>query len=207
MRRLPVMLTLALAVLGMLGAAAAASAQRTGTVSIVVRPVHANGHPVAGWTVVRQSIADFRCNGGASVSAVDPNIVFCGYSATYTPSCWKSRNSTALCLRNPRSHTLYRIPYVGRFVGAAAPAHPQPQALKLRDNGYCEIRDGGAWGSPPTRPLWYGTYGCNSGGGIYTGSGDGIDTSVNPWRVHVWKGGPTILRDRVTTAYFVGTAS
>jgi hypothetical protein len=211
MRKLLLLVVLAVSSAGLLATAGVASAAAGTTARVVVRPVHADGRPVAGWHVVKESIPDFQCNGGASVSAVDPNIVFCGYSATYTPSCWKSANHTALCLRDPRSHTLYRIAYVGRFVGAAALRHRSPQAITLRDHGYCQIRVGGAWSSPPQHPLWYGTYGCATSG-VYGPTGDGINRTVNPWQVHVWdgnnpNGSAHIVLDRVRTAYFVGTAA
>src|SRR3954451_7202386 len=89
--------------------AAGASARWSTTDRIVVRPVHANGTPVAGWRVVRQDLQGFTCNAGSSVSAVSPGIEFCGPSAAYTPSCWKSGGHTVLCLRDVLSHTLYRI--------------------------------------------------------------------------------------------------
>lgn len=187
----------------------AASAAARHTTRVVVRPVHGDGTPVAGWKVVRERIPAFTCNGGASTVAVDPNIVYCGFPSTNTVACWKSRNHTALCLRDPRVHKLYRIRYQGAFRPAKAVKHPSPQSFTLLGGGYCTIRDGGAWPTIKNHPRWYGTYGCGTKGGVYGRARDGIDRSVNPWRVHlvVNPNRPTIHNRRVGTAYYAGTAA
>lgn len=179
------------------------------TQRVVVRPVHADGTPVAGYTVSHEHVNGFSCSSGASSNAVDPNIRYCGFSVTYTVACWKSTDHTVLCLRNPRRHELVRIRYVGAFRPVAAPRRPSPQALDLFNGGYCLVRGGGAWGSVPGHPNWYGTYGCRHVS-IWGPERDGIDRSVNPWRVHTvssYTGAPSsIVNRRVKTAYYVGTA-
>lgn len=195
-------------------ASAASSTSAAGalphTRQVVVRPVHANGTPVAGYTVTRESIDGFSCDEGPSPVAVDPGIRFCGFSATYTVACWKSAHHTVLCLRNPLTRALVRIRYTGAFAPVAAPAHPSPQALVLRGRGYCTIRDGGAWGSVPGHPHWFGTYSCLHSA-IYGTGPDGIDRSVDPWLVHTvtgYTGAPGSIHDRrVAVAYYAGTAA
>lgn len=212
MRVLPRLLLLALtagstaALTGVAVPASAAAARHTK--QIVVRPVHADGRPVQGYTVKKESFPDFTCD-AASPVAVNPNIRMCGPSATYTVACWKSRKHTVLCLRNARSKTLYRIRYTGAFHSVAAPRNPRPQVLRLGDRETCLVRDGGAWSVVTGHPQWFGTYGCRTGD-VY-GKGDGINESVQPWRVHVVTaaGSPQqkIVRRVVRKAYFVGTAA
>jgi hypothetical protein len=197
------------ALLALATAAAAAPAPAAGHTRIaVVRPVHANGHPVAGYTVTRAHIPGFTCL-DASTVAVDRNIDFCGFSATYTMACWKSTNHTALCLRDPWSKKLVRIRYSGKFVGHAAVHHPVPQAMRLKNGNECWVRDGGAWGMVAGHPSWSGAYSCDQGA-IY-GPGDGINQRVQPWRVHVVIDGADghqhVSDHRVGKAIFVGTAA
>lgn len=178
------------------------------TQKIVVRPVHSNGTPVAGYSVSHESIPGFTCS-GASSGAVDPNIEWCGYSATYTVACWKSSNHTVLCLRDPMRKHLVRIRYQGAFIPAAAPRHPSPQALALFSGNYCTVRDGGAWSDIAGHPNWYGTYGCQ-GNAVY-GTGDGINRSVDPWTVHLVNNPANntphaIVVRAVMRAFYVGTA-
>jgi hypothetical protein len=182
-----------------------ASAARAHTRLAVVRPVHADGRPVAGYTVKHETIPGFTCL-DASTVAVDRNIDFCGFSATYTMACWKSVKHTALCLRDPWSKTLVRIRYSGKFVGHAAVHHPVPQAMRLKNGNHCWVRDGGAWGSVPGHPSWTGAYSCDQGA-IY-GPGDGINQHVQPWLVHVLAAdGKHVTDHRVAKAIFVGTAA
>ncbi|HET6878213.1 MAG TPA: hypothetical protein VFH38_11840 [Jatrophihabitans sp.] len=197
----------AVAAAGPAGAAGPSAAQLHRTAKIVVRPVYDNGTPVAGWKVVKQKIPGFTCDSGPSYVAVDPNIRYCGFSATYTVACWKSTHHTVLCMRDPRVHKLARIRYTGSFGNVKAPAHPSPQALGLFGKGYCLVRDGGAWGSVKGHPRWNGTYSCGRGS-LYGPGRDGIDRSVNPWRVHLVLNlnRPTIRERRVATAYYAGTA-
>lgn len=180
------------------------------TQKIVVRPVHANGTPVAGYSVSTESISGFQC-GGPSAGAVDPNIEYCGFSSTGTVACWKSSNHTVLCLRDPMTKHLVRIRYQGAFTPVAAPKHPSPQSLALFSGNYCLVRDGGAWPSIKGHPYWYGHYSCQHNG-IYGPGRDGIDRSVNPWRVHVVNNPDNntpnaIVIRYVKLAFYVGTAA
>jgi hypothetical protein len=189
-----------------LGSAQARAA--TTTQQIVVRPVDTTGHAVAGYSVTTETISGFSCNEGASPVAVNANIRFCGFSATYTVACWKSTNHTALCLRDPRVKKLVRIHYTGSFNPVAPPKHPSPQALGLRDTSYCTIRDGGAWSRPVNHPSWVGFYSCNHNQDVYgpPSTGDGITRTSPLWSVHTIAPsgkGPATLR-YVTKAYFAG---
>jgi len=196
------------ALLAVASAAAAAPTAATHTRVSVVRPVHADGTPVAGYTVRREHIDGFTCT-DASPVAVDANIDFCGFSATNTVACWKSTHHTALCLRDPWTKVLVRIRYTGSFAKQAAPAHPMPQAMRLMDGNRCWVRDGGAWTGVTGHPHWYGTYSCQTGD-VY-GRGDGIKESSQPWRVHVVTNASMpnqhISVHRVARAIFVGTAA
>lgn len=198
------------------GAATTSASSLPHTRKIVVRPVHSDGRPVRGYTVVGEHHdSGFTCDFHSPV-AVSRGVAWCGASADATIACWKSRNHTVLCLRDPRVRTLVRIRYSGAFRAGEAVKHPEPQALQLHKHGYCGVRIGGAWGSVATHPGWVGYYACDSGAAVYgplTLSG-GIDRSVNPWRVHLVSGdgggagqaGPVIHTGRVAVAYFVGTA-
>lgn len=179
------------------------------TVRHVVRPVHANGTPVAGWTVKREKIPDFTCDGTSPV-AVDDGIYFCGPSATYTVACWKSARHTVLCLRSPFDKKLTRIRYTGTLQHVSAPAKPSPQALGLFGGTRCLIRDGGAWGQVKGHPKWIGYYSCDNGTAVYGKTRDGIMRAHQPWRVYTVRfhknGSQTIRTRQIRTAYFAGTA-
>jgi len=189
-------------------AAAAPTPSATHTRIAVVRPVHSDGTPVAGYTVHREHIDGFTCL-EASPVAVNKNIDYCGFGATYTMACWKSKDHTVLCLRNPWSTDLARIRYSGTFTRHAAPANPLPQGLRLMDGNSCLVRGGGAWPEVTGHPHWFGTYSCRTGS-VY-GRGDGINESTQPWRVEVVENpslpDQKITEHRVRKAFFVGTAS
>jgi hypothetical protein len=197
--------------------AAASTSGRTlpHTKKIVVRPVHSDGHPVRGYTVVRENHgSDFTCTFHSPVS-VDSGVAWCGASADATIACWKSQHHTVLCLRDPRVHKLVRIHYSGTFRAGHRVKHPEPEALDLRRRGHCDVRIGGAWGTVATHPNWVGYYSCSHGAAVYGPQrlSGGIDRSVNPWRVHLlsYRGGTgasdqVIRTDRVAVAYYVGTA-
>lgn len=193
---------------GFVLAAGSADAAGRHTRITVIRPVHADGRPVTGYTVTHESVPGFTCL-DASPVAVAADIDFCGFSATYTMACWKSKNHTVLCLRDPWTKQLVRIRYSGSFARHAAPRHPVPQALRLMNGDRCWVRDGGAWSFVIGHPHWSGAYGCESGD-VY-GRGDGIDQSTQPWRVHVVTNaglaGQRISDHRVGRAIFVGTAA
>lgn len=207
-RSLVVLVSVLAAVLATLTAGVGgAGATARHTHKVVVRPVHANGKPVAGYSVKREHIDGFTCS-DVSNQAVDDNIDYCGFSATYTVACWKSRHHTVLCLRNPIKKKLVRIHYQGHFASTHAVAHPSPQALRLFSGNYCTVRDGGAWPIVKHHRNWNGEYSCNHNG-IYGTGRDGIDRSVNPWRVHVVNNTETgaYHNRQVKIAYYVGTAS
>jgi hypothetical protein len=213
MRRILVLLISALAAVAAALASAAVSAQAAlpHTQRVVVRPVHADGTPAAGYTVHRQNIPDGIQCWGASDEAVDPGIDYCGATVTNTVACWKSRNHTVLCLRDPQRKTLARIKYAGNYKRTAVPTHPKPQALTLFSGNYCVVRAGGAWPEVHGHPQWQGQYSCEKNG-IYGRGNDGINRSVNPWSVHVVNNPNNNTRNsivvrRVRTAYYVGNAA
>src|SRR4051794_14487736 len=143
-------------------AVAAPAAVPTHTVRVVVRPVHANGRPVHGYHVTRETISGFTCARVSRV-AVDKDIRLCGFSYLNTVACWKSRNHTVLCLRRPWVKELARIRYTGRFRPVAAPRQAVPQALRLGSGNRCLVRSGGAWSTVTGHPHWVGAYVCEHG--------------------------------------------
>jgi hypothetical protein len=190
--------------------ASGAPASARQTVGRIVRPVHRDGTPVAGYTVQKQQIPGFHCNEGPSPVAVDDNIRMCGPSATYTVACWKSHNHTVLCLRNPRKKVLVRIRYVGKFRHVRALDKPSPQALALFNGVYCTILVGGAFPAVKGHPRWRADYSCLNGSYVYGRGRDGIVRSSEPWRVHLvrfHKNGTQSIRTRqVRLAFYAGTA-
>ena len=192
------------------GTSAAGAAPSTHTVETVVRPVHANGTPVAGYAVHSESIDGFNCDGPSTVS-VSKNVYECGPSATYTVACWKSTRHTVLCLRDPYVRQLARITYSGTLSPVRAPKRAVPQALTLAGGAHCLIRDGGAWDQVNGHRNWYGAYSCPKGDLYGPAAFQGIDTALNPWLVHMLtydkNGTQHIANQRVVHAYVVGTAS
>jgi hypothetical protein len=188
--------------------ATAAHARTPHTARVVVRPVDATGHAVAGWTVHRERGVSVQCDGPAP-AALDDGIGECFPTAEYLPACWKSHHHTVLCLRDARTRTLVRVRYTGSFVTPTAPARATPQDLDLAGGQQCAIRFGGAWSQLPSHPNWLGFDSCAHGSVYGPASGDGIDRSAPLWTVHVWKSGTkqrVVTRD-VATAYYVGTAA
>ena len=178
----------------------------TATQQVVVRPVHADGTPAAQWTVTRQS-GSTDC-WGSSRAAVNRGIAECGPTAYYLPSCWRSRDHTVLCVRDLRRRELVRIRWTGTWPATPKPDRPSPQNLQLGDGQRCDIRLGGAWSAPTSHPRWFGYYSCDRSTVYGPGSRrDGIIRSTTPWRVDTWVNGTdgTIVRRRVTAAYYVGT--
>jgi hypothetical protein len=175
---------------------------------VVVRPVDATGHPVAGWTVHRVRGVSVQCDGPAP-AAVDDGIGACYPTAEYLPACWRSRHHTALCLRDARTQKLVRLRYTGAFGSPTAPDHATPQDLDLAGGQQCSLRFGGAWGQLPTHPSWLGFYSCAKGSVYGPPSGDGINRSNPVWTVHLWKSRTRqrVVTRGVRTAYYVGTAA
>jgi hypothetical protein len=177
----------------------------THTHRVVVRPVDATGHPVAGWTVHRLK-GSVSCDGTAP-AAIDDDIVECFPTAFYLPACWKSQHHTALCLRDARVEKLVRVHYTGAFGSGTASRRPTPQDLDLVHGQRCDIRVGGAWGQLPSHPNWVGFYSCGHGSVYGPASGDGVHRSFHLWSVHLWVSGTAdrVVTRQVGTAYFVGT--
>ncbi len=153
------------------------------------------------------------CSGaGASPGAVSKNILECSPSVEYAIACWKSSTpKRALCMRNPRTHKLAKIPYSGGFAHASPPhANSAPLAITLGDGDKCSIRDGGAWGTLKKHPQWNGEYSCVNDGVVWAPPSSthyGVNESHPQWTVHTAAAsgkGPIVVRN-VSRAYFVGT--
>jgi hypothetical protein len=213
MRRLVPLAVLTVLAAGSLAVASAHAADAgpattaTRTDRVVVRPVDASGHAVAGWSVTHEK-GSVSCD-GAAPSAVDAGIAECFPTALYLPACWKSQHHTVLCLRDARTTKLVRVHYTGAFPTAATPKRPTPQNLDLAHGQTCDIRIGGAWGQLPSHPNWVGFDSCTKGSIYGPPSGDGVNRSSALWSVRVWKSGTKqqVVTKTVDTAYFVGTAS
>lgn len=193
--------------------APAGAATPAPTVKIVVRPVTATGHVRAGFTLKYEPSGSVDCSTpDPSPGAVDPNIEFCFPSAEYAIACWKSAAPhRVLCIRNPRSKEVVRIPRLGSFAptGVAPRRDRAPLTIKLGDGDICSIRDGGAWGSLPGHPDLFGTYSCVHDGAVWAGINAwhrGVNESNPVWTVrtaHI--GTHTLVTRRVVKAWFVGT--
>lgn len=171
----------------------------------VVRPVTSTGHAATGYTVHRAS-GSTSCSSQATTS-VSARVDTCYPTAYYLPSCWKSADHTALCLRYVSDTRLVRIRYTGTFLAKPAVRHPSPQRLTLLGGATCDIRIGGAWGVPPGHPTWLGWYSCTNGSVYGPPDGDGVDRSQPVWRVHIMRSDGTMVTRRVAKATYVGTAS
>jgi hypothetical protein len=181
----------------------------THTRQVVVRPVHADGTPVAGYTVRTEHWGSgFTCL-GQSLSAVDAGIDQCGSTASNTGACWRSTNHTVLCLRYPRVKLLVRTPYSGTFVRKAPLANAAPESMVLPDGTVCHVRLGGAWSVAPSHPSWVGYYYCTTSLVYGPVSSDyGINRTHPVWTVHLFNLALTTEHVRqVEAAYFVGTAA
>lgn len=219
MRRLIALTAVALSGLGLavaVNASSAAAARRaTATVRTVVRPVTSTGHPAPGFTLHSEPTGSVDCSTQVpSPGAVSPNIEFCSPAYEYAIACWKSAVAQrALCIRNPNSTDVYRIPRTGAF--ASTPVAPvkyrAPLLIKLGDGDFCAIRDGGAWGSLTGHPNLFGTYGCVNDGIVWaTASAPhfGINESQVLWRVRVAPAGNhDLVTKSVVRGWFVGTHS
>jgi hypothetical protein len=186
------------------------------TKPVVVKPVTKAGAPAAGFRVKVQNSAAADCGAPAQASpgAVDAGINLCSPSYLYAIACWKSaRVHHAICMRNPSSHRLYRIPLSGSFAKAALakPRLRAPLLLVLGDGTRCSIRDGGAWGQRKGHPNWAGTYSCTRHGIVWAPQNPahyGVHESTLSWWVYTGAAngkGPLTIR-YVAKAYFVGTA-
>lgn len=213
MLRSPARLLLASLALGAVAVTAAAPLAHAGdgngpsapprTERVVVRPVTASGTPAAGYTVRRES-GTASCTDQAA-TAVDAHIDICFPSAMYVPSCWKSSDHTALCLRNVADKRLVRVRYSGAFGTHPAVSRRSPQGLRLTNGATCSIRVGGAWGQAPGHPGWVGFYSCTNGSVYGPPTGDGI-MRAQPWHVRIMRPDGSIVIRQVRTATYVGTA-
>ena len=187
------------------------------TKAIVVRPVTTAGHPASGFSVTVQSGASADCGAPpeASPGAVQRGIDECSPSVLYAIACWKSAQAHhTICMRDPSTHRLYRIPLAGSFAKAPLPK-PRlraPLLLVLADGTRCSIRDGGAWGPLEGHPNWEGTYSCTRHGIVWAPDNAahfGVHESTSSWWVYTGAlsgKGPLTIR-YVAKAYFVGTAA
>lgn len=147
------------------------------------------------------------CGDGSPV-AVDDGIAICSPSAAYLPACWKSTDSTALCLRNATDKVLVRLPYTGAWGNPTKPSVTSPLNMRLADGDRCQIRVGGAWGTVPEHPDWLGFASCTKDGDVFgPASGDGIDRSTKSWTATLYNERTQKLSTQhVAVAYLVGTA-
>lgn len=187
---------------------AAAPAPAATTRHVVVRPVTRAGRPARGWTVQRLG-GEASCS-GTSPAAVSSGITACFPTVLALRACWKSQRHTALCVRDARARTLYRIRYSGTYPVVRARRTPSPMNLVLGTGAGCVVRFGGAWGAPPSHPQWVGFYTCTGEGSVFgpADSRDGIDRTRRPWQVRVWRErSDDVVRRLVVTDYYVGTAA
>lgn len=183
---------------------------------ITIRPVTATGHAAPGFRVKAQRHGPIDCSfASPSPGAVDRNIEECSPSAAGAIACWKSALAHhALCFRDPTSKRLDRFRLSGRFArtAAAKPTLRAPLLIVLADGTRCAIRDGGAWGSLPHHPKWFGTYQCARHGAVWANakmSHEGVNESAPRWTVHTsqFGGSGKLTVRRVKRAYFVSTAA
>jgi hypothetical protein len=199
---------------GVAGFETAVGATVTPTAKVVVRPVTSTGHVRAGFTMVSEPTGLVDCNAqDPSPGAVSRNIEFCSPSAEYAIACWKAAAPhRVLCMRDPRSTRVVRIPRTGTFAptGLAPLSQRAPLAITLGGGAYCSIRDGGAWPTLRSHPSWVGTYSCNNGDAVWappTATHNGVNESSASWTVRTARSsgvGPVVTR-HVVRAYFVGT--
>ena len=198
-------------------AAGSATTGVTATVRVTVRPVTSTGHVRTGYTITHEPTGGVDCSVPVpSSGAVNENIDFCGPSTEYAVACWKAAAATphVYCLRNPRVHTVVKIPRIGPFAQTAAPGPAQlaPLAIDLRDGDHCSIRDGGVTGTLQSHPQWVATYFCLNDGAIWaplTANHQGVNESNPSWTVRTApaSGVGAIVVRHVTKAWFVGTFS
>ena len=122
---------------GVAGFETAVGATVTPTAKVVVRPVTSTGHVRAGFTMVSEPTGLVDCNAqDPSPGAVSRNIEFCSPSAEYAIACWKAAAPhRVLCMRDPRSTRVVRIPRTGTFAptGLAPLSQRAPLAITLAD--------------------------------------------------------------------------
>lgn len=195
-------------------AASPAGAQLQATVKVVVRPVTTASHPSAGFSVTGEPSGQVDCSvKEPSPGAVSLNIEFCSPSFEYAIACWKAAAPhRVLCMRDPRSKRLWRIPRHGAFAstGLAPRAQRAPLEIRLGDGHLCFIRDGAAGGTLPGHPNLFATYTCAHDGEVWASDNakhNGVNESHATWTVRTaHDGSRTLVTRRVAKAWFVGTA-
>lgn len=212
--RVPAAIGAAVLLISSVASFAGASAAPAPTVKVVVRPVTSTGHPGAGYTVTGEPSGQVDCSfREPSPGAVSPNIEFCSPSFEYAIACWKAAAPhRVLCLRDPLSKHLVRIPRPASFAatGPAPLGQRAPLKIRLGDGDLCSIRDGGAWSQLPGHPNLFGTYSCAHDGAVWATAGakhQGVNESHPSWTVRTAPfDSHTLVTRRVTKAWFVGTA-
>lgn len=193
--------------------APAGAATAAPTVKVVVRPVTSTGHVRAGFNLTYEPNGAVDCSfPEPSPGAVNKNIEFCSPSAEYAVACWRAAAAhRALCMRDPRSKDVVRIPRIGSFAPTALAPRDQraPLLIRLGDGDICAIRDGGAWGTLPGHPNLGGTYSCRHDGAVWAGPTWphlGVNESNPVWTVRTAQFSTgRLYTHRVDKAWFVGT--
>ena len=215
--RWPLLLCVAMLgyVTAVVGATESASTTPSATVRVVVRPVTATGQVRAGFTLTSEPTGSVDCHFKTpSLAAVDPNIEWCYPLSEGATACWDAAVAHhVLCLRNPRSRAVVRIPRVGAFASTAvAPlAKRAPLTLQLADGDICNVRTGGTADQLPDHPNLFVTYYCANDGEVWgslAARHAGVDEAPPVWTVETapFDGHRLVLR-HVVRAWFVGTYS
>jgi hypothetical protein len=196
-----------------LESSAAATTTAPPTVKVVVRPVTSTGHVRAGFAVSGEPSGQVNCTFvNPSVGAVNRNIEECSPAAEYAIACWKAAAPhRVLCMRNPRSKHVVRIPRAGAFAptDVAPAAQRAPLVMRLGDDDVCAIRIGGTYGTLPGHPNLFATYICNHDGAVWASPSAphrGVNETNPVWTVRTAHAGShTLVTRRVAKAWFVGT--
>lgn len=198
-----------------------ASSTVAATRTVDLAPVNGQGKPAAGWTVNTADVDPNNlvdCGDGptqvsAAPAAITGDIYRCSPTAASADVCWPSATADqVLCLEDPWSRVLHaHEAQPWPLAPVSAPSAPAPVGLELANQVHCRLRNGGAWGTLGSEPVWVAYYGCgkvdlwaapNSRSG-------GINRSAPGWTVSVGNDdgtGPATTVP-VTTAYFVHTAT
>jgi hypothetical protein len=184
------------------------------TVKVVVRPVNTAGHHSPGYSVTREPAGRVDCSfKEPSQGAVSPNIESCSPDFEFAIACWKAAAPhRVLCLRDPRSKRVWRIPRIGAFAPTGLPPRAQraPLEIRLGDGHLCMMRDGATFGSLPGHPNLFSTYLCVHDGQVWASphaKRQGVNESHATWTVRTARpGSHTLTTRRVVSAWFAGTA-
>jgi hypothetical protein len=195
-----------------------AGATTLATHRVTIHPVTSTGHVSASFTLHAEPGQSVDCSARTpSPGAVSPNIEFCSPSAEYAIACWNAAAAQrALCIRDPRTKNVYRIPRTGTF--APTPVAPvvfrAPLMMMLTNGDVCAIRDGGAGGSLTGHPNLFQTYFCLGSAGteeVWASTSArhfGVNEAHSLWTVQTAPAGNHALVTRhVAEAWFVATQS